>query len=112
MDLFEQIKRSVAIENVVGSYTTLRRAGQYLKGKCPFHQERTPSFTVSPDKGIFYCFGCHAGGDAISFVARIENCTQKEAAILLAERHAIAIQDTSTSSEYSRSLEEQKGRYF
>jgi len=74
MNIFSFIKERVAILDVVNEYVTLKRAGGYHKGTCPFHHEKTASFTVSPDKHIFYCFGCHLSGDVISFIARIENC--------------------------------------
>src|SRR5579871_289092 len=96
MNLFTFIKARVAILDVVSEYVTLKRAGGYYKGTCPFHHEKTASFTVSPDKAIFYCFGCHVSGDVISFMAKIENCSQKEAAQLLAERYRINIPSTIT----------------
>jgi DNA primase len=82
----------VSILDVVNEYTNLKQAGNYWKGHCPFHNGKTASFTVSEAKGIFYCFGCHAGGDAISFIAKIEQCSQLEAArIKIAERHGIEL---------------------
>ncbi len=93
MNLFNIIKQKVSIETVISQYSSLKRAGSYLKGRCPFHDEKTASFTVSPDKNIFYCFGCHEGGDVISFIAKIENCTQFEAAKMLAEQNNIPITD-------------------
>ena len=80
MSLFNFIKTRVAIIDVVGEYTKLKKAGMYWKGHCPFHNEKTASFTVSPHKDIFYCFGCHLGGDVISFIAKTEQCSQLEAA--------------------------------
>jgi DNA primase len=77
----------VSILDVVNEYTHLKQAGNYWKGHCPFHNEKTASFTVSEAKGIFYCFGCHAGGDSISFIAKIEQCSQLEASHKIAERH-------------------------
>jgi DNA primase len=91
MNIFALIKSKVRIEDLVQEYVTLKRFGHYLKGACPFHHEKTPSFTVSPDKGIFYCFGCHAGGDAIAFFAQIERVSQLEAARELAQRYGIEI---------------------
>jgi DNA primase len=92
MTIFEIIKQRVAILDVVRDYTALKRAGGYWKGRCPFHHEKTASFTVSPDRGIFYCFGCHVSGDVVSFIARAENLSgQRDAARLLAERHGIEL---------------------
>ena len=60
------------IEDVVGQHVTLKRSGANLFGLCPFHGEKTASFSVAPDKGIYYCFGCHKGGGAINFVMELE----------------------------------------
>ena len=80
MSLFQYIKSNIAIGDLVGEYISLKPAGSYLKGNCPFHSEKTASFTVSPAKGIFYCFGCHEGGDVISFFSSMEQCSPIEAA--------------------------------
>ena len=89
MTLFSLIKSKLSILDVVNDYTTLKKAGLYWKGNCPFHSERTASFTVSPHKEIFYCFGCHASGDLISFIERMENCSPLEATKSLAKRYQI-----------------------
>lgn len=81
------------IEQVIGSYVTLKRAGSNLNGLCPFHNEKTPSFTVFPGTKSFYCFGCGAGGDVISFVMRSENLDYREALEFLAARAGITIPD-------------------
>jgi DNA primase len=91
MNLFSYLKHKVSILDVVNEYTHLKQAGSYWKGHCPFHNEKTASFTVSPAKEIFYCFGCHAAGDVISFIAKIEQCSQLEAAHQIAERHRIEL---------------------
>lgn len=91
MNLFSYIKSRTPILDVVQEYCTLKKAGSYWKGPCPFHSERTASFTVSPHKDIFYCFGCHQGGDVISFIATLERCSQKEAADFLIERYNLEI---------------------
>ncbi len=91
MNLFSYVKGKVAIVDVVNEYTNLKNAGLYLKAHCPFHNEKTASFTVSPHKEIFYCFGCHAGGDVIAFIAKIENCSPLEAVRHLATRYAINV---------------------
>lgn len=79
------------IEQVIGSYVTLKRAGSNMNGLCPFHSEKTPSFTVFPATKSFYCFGCGAGGDVISFVMRQENLDYVDALELLAARAGITI---------------------
>ena len=74
------------IEELVGRYVTLRRTGSNLVGLCPFHSEKTPSFTVTPEKKMFFCFGCHAGGSAITFVQKAENLDFTDAVAFLADR--------------------------
>ena len=91
MNLFSYLKTRIFIMQVVSEYTTLKKAGLYWKGQCPFHTEKTASFTVSPHKEIFYCFGCHVGGDVIAFIARMEHCSQKEAAYHLIDRYQIEL---------------------
>jgi DNA primase len=91
MSLFQFIKSTVSIADLVGEYVVLRSIGSYLKGCCPFHSEKTASFTVSPAKGIYYCFGCQESGDVISFLAKIENCSQIEAVNELVERYNIQV---------------------
>ena len=83
-ELIEDIKFRNNIETVVSSYITLKRAGSNFNGSCPFHSEKTPSFTVFPATQSFYCFGCGAGGDAITFVMRMENLDYLSAIKLLA----------------------------
>ena len=74
------------IEDVVGQYVTLTRRSSNLFGLCPFHSEKTPSFSVAPEKGIYYCFGCHKGGGVINFIMEIENLSFREAVAFLAKR--------------------------
>ncbi len=97
MNLFSYLKTRIAILDVVSEYATLKKAGLYWKGQCPFHAEKTASFTVSPHKEIFYCFGCHVGGDVIAFIARKEQCSQIEAAKHLIERYQIELPSTLAS---------------
>ncbi len=111
MNLFSYIKQRVPILNVVGDYTTLKKAGLYWKGCCPFHHERTASFTVSPHKEIFYCFGCHEGGDVISFIAKVEHCTALEAARHLVERHSIALPEEISWDKKTENYDAKKSYY-
>ena len=69
-DVLDDIRARVDIVELVGQFVNLKRAGENWKGLCPFHTERTPSFTVNPKRGIFHCFGCGAGGDAFRFHMR------------------------------------------
>lgn len=109
MNLFNVIKERVPILDVINEHTILKKIGGYWKGQCPFHSERTASFTVSPHREMFYCFGCQAGGDVISFLSKIENCTQIEAAKQLAERYGIELPETFTHQTIT--LDEKK-RHF
>lgn len=81
------------IEEVVGQYVNLKRSGSNLFGLCPFHGEKTPSFSVSPDKGIFYCFGCHKGGSVINFEMEIEGLSYPDAVRALAQRAGMEVPD-------------------
>ena len=83
--LADNVRARVSIVDVVGRYVQLSRAGNNHKGLCPFHNEATPSFLVSEDKGIYKCFGCGEGGDAISFLSKMEGITYGEALGRLAE---------------------------
>ncbi len=83
-DFKDQVLAAVPIETYIGRYTPLKRAGKYLKGLCPFHGEKTPSFTVTPEKGLYHCFGCGRGGDLIRFVMDIERLPFNEALDTLA----------------------------
>jgi DNA primase len=111
MNLFSYIKQRVPIVSVVGEYTTLKKAGMYWKGCCPFHHERTASFTVTPHKEIFYCFGCHEGGDVISFMAKIEHCSPIDAARHLVERHGIVLPEDLSWDKKTESFDVKKSYY-
>lgn len=90
-DFIDRLKYANRIEDVIGNYVQLKRAGSSLKCLCPFHSERTPSCTVYPDTDSFYCFGCGAGGDVVTFIMKIENLDYYEAVKYLAERSGIAM---------------------
>lgn len=102
--LIEKIKDSIDILELIKEYVpAVKRAGRTYKACCPFHQEKTPSFTVSPDKGFFYCFGCQAGGDVFEFLMRMENLSFNEAARRLAERAGIPWREEESLSEQEKS---------
>ena len=90
-EIIEEIVARTDINDVIGSYVTLKRAGSNMNGLCPFHSERTPSFTVFSRTNSFYCFGCGAGGDVINFVMRAENLDYPSAVEFLASRAGITI---------------------
>jgi DNA primase len=87
----EQVSSANDIVEIISQYVPLKRAGRHLKACCPFHQEKTPSFMVQPEKQMFHCFGCGAGGDVFSFLMRHENMTFPEALKSLAERAHITL---------------------
>ena len=90
-ETIEQVLMRNEISSLIGSYVSLRRAGSNLKGLCPFHSEKTPSFTVYPAENSFYCFGCGVGGDAITFIRKRENLDYPDAVEFLANRAGITI---------------------
>jgi len=89
--VIEEIKYKSDLESVISSYITLKRRGKNLIGLCPFHGEKTPSFTVYPENGSFYCFGCKVGGDVFTFTKLIENLDYIDAVKLLAERCGVTV---------------------
>jgi len=89
--LLEEIRSRVDMVEMVGQFVNLKRAGENWKGLCPFHTEKTPSFTVHPKKGIFHCFGCGAGGDAFGFLMRQDRLAFPEAVRLLAQRAGVEL---------------------
>jgi DNA primase len=91
----EELRSKNDIESVVSSYVTLRRRGRLLTGLCPFHNEKTPSFTVYPDTQSYYCFGCGAGGDVVTFIRNIENLDYVEAVRQLADRAGMSPPETN-----------------
>jgi DNA primase len=115
--LDELIARS-PIEDVVGQYVTLQRRGSNLFGLCPFHSEKTPSFSVSPEKGIYYCFGCHKGGGPVNFIMEIESLDYPDAVRFLAKRAGLEVpEDEGYRSNYRRqerlwTLCRDAGRFF
>lgn len=89
------------IEEVVGQYVSLKRSGSNLFGLCPFHGEKTASFSVAPDKGIYYCFGCHKGGGAVNFMMEVENLSYPDAVRALAKRAGMNVpEDEQYQSRY------------
>ncbi len=106
------------IEDVVGQYVTLKRSGANMFGLCPFHGEKTASFSVAPDKGIYYCFGCHKGGGAINFMMELEGMSYPDAVRALAKRAGMEVpEDEQTQNRYRLqerlyALHKEAARYF
>ena len=90
-EIVEAIKDRSDIVDLIGTYVSLKRAGSNYNGLCPFHSEKTPSFTVFPDNQSFFCFGCEAGGDAFTFIMRTENLDYKGAIEFLAKRSGVEL---------------------
>jgi len=113
MSLFEFVRTRLDILEIIGRHVQLKKMGNYWKGPCPFHKETDASFTVSPDKGIFYCFGCHQTGDAISFTAKINDLSQIEALDLLVDQNDIAIPpELRNARQASPEFKEQSNKHF
>ena len=98
----QELKFRNNIGDVVSSYVNLRRSGRNMVGLCPFHGEKTPSFNVYPDNGSFYCFGCHAGGDVITFVRKIEHLDYVEAVRFLADRAGMQVPERQVDDGMAR----------
>lgn len=103
----ERLRSESSIVSIISEYVPLKRKGRNHWGCCPFHQEKTPSFSVAEDKGFFYCFGCHAGGDVFQFLMKMENISFPEAVKLLAEKLHIPIPEQQRSPQ---ELEREKER--
>ena len=117
----DQVVATADMVEVVGQYTDLKKAGANFSGRCPFHEERTPSFSVNPAEKLYYCFGCGAGGNLIGFVMAKENLDFPEAVEYLADEYGIAIEYDESSArgdadrrarERLRALLEQATAYY
>ncbi len=111
-DSIEALKARLDIVDVVGSYIELKRAGANFKAPCPFHEEKSPSFVVSPSKQIFHCFGCGAGGDAIKFVMEYEHLSYPEAIEKLASTYGFTLRYTTTQKRQNTELLQKINEYY
>ncbi|MEN9881295.1 MAG: primase, primase protein [Candidatus Parcubacteria bacterium] len=98
----DQIKENLSIVDVVSTYIRLEKSGHQFRARCPFHNERTPSFYVSPERKSFHCFGCQVHGDIFTFVEKIENIPFVEALKILADRAGVSLVDKEKNKEESR----------
>lgn len=105
-DDIENLRERVDLVEIVSGHTQLKKAGRVFRGLCPFHQEKTPSFTVDPDKRLYHCFGCGAGGDVFTFVRQVEGLSFSEAAERLAHRYGVPLrfEGTEKTGGHRRSL--------
>ncbi len=110
-DTIDTIIQTARIEEVVGDYVTLRRRGVNQLGLCPFHNEKTPSFTVSPAKGIYKCFGCGKAGNSVNFIMEHEHYSYPEALKYLARKYNIEIEEEEQTPEQLQELNEKESLY-
>lgn len=110
-DFVDQVRASTDIVKVISKYVHLQRKGNRYWGCCPFHNEKTPSFSVIPDKGFFYCFGCHAGGNAFKFISLIEKISYYEAIKLQAEQLNIPIPKMQKTPQEELAEQERQDLY-
>jgi len=109
--IIDRIMDAASIENVVSEYVTLRRAGANLKGLCPFHDDKTPSFMVSPSKGICKCFACGEGGNAVQFIMKIQQVGYVEALRILGKKYGIEVEDKELTPEQRQSQNEREAMF-
>ena len=98
-EIVEQVRSGNNIVDVIGSYVRLQKKGSSYFGLCPFHNEKSPSFSVSENKQMFYCFGCGVGGNVFSFLMQYENLSFQEAIKQLADRAGISLPEVELSQE-------------
>ena len=106
MKQIDEVRSAADIVKIVGDYVKLRKSGVRMTGLCPFHQEKTPSFSVHPDKKLFYCFGCGVGGDVFKFVMLIENLTFPEALRRVAEKSGVTLRESVGDETYDATARE------
>ena len=108
----EALRTRLDIVDVIGSYIELKKAGTNFKAPCPFHDEKTPSFVVSPQKQIYHCFGCGAGGDAVKFVMEYEHLSYPEALEKLASTYGFTLQYTNSPNRYNTDILQRINEYY
>ena len=96
-DFVDKLRSQADIVSVIAEYVPLKQKGRNYWGCCPFHQEKTPSFSVAPEKNFFYCYGCQAGGDVFRFLMKIENIGFVDSIKFLAAKLAIPVSETEQS---------------
>lgn len=101
-EVIEEVRSSNNIVDIIGGYVRLQKKGSSYFGLCPFHNEKSPSFSVSPNKQMYYCFGCGAGGNVFTFIMEYENQTFPEAVKILADRAGIALPEAELTEEQKR----------
>lgn len=97
--------------DIIGEYVTLKRKGVNYQACCPFHNEKTPSFVVSPSKGVYKCFGCGKGGNAVTFLMEHENITYPEALKMVAKRYGIEVKEKEMTDEEVRRNDDRESMF-
>lgn len=110
-DTIDKIFSAAVIEDVVGDYVALKRRGANLIGLCPFHDEKTGSFTVSPSKGIYKCFGCGKAGNTVNFIMEIEHCSYVDAMKILARKYHIEIEERELTPEEQQRQDDRESMF-
>jgi DNA primase len=110
-ETINRIQNAANIVDIIGDSVVLKKSGRNYLGLCPFHAEKTPSFTVSPEKQMFYCFGCHIGGGVFNFVMQLEGVSFPEAVRSIASRYGIEVPDHRLSPEQKKQLSEKERLY-
>src|SRR5690554_2431373 len=106
-ETIEKIRSSVDIVDVISEHVQLKKQGRNYFGLCPFHGEKTPSFSVTPEKQIFYCFGCKKGGNVLTFLMELEYYSFYESVTILAEKSGVVLPQTNITQENTLSQENQ-----
>ncbi|CDZ75105.1 DNA primase [Peptoniphilus sp. ING2-D1G] len=109
-NLLDEIRNNIGIYDLISEYVDLKKSGSGYMGLCPFHNEKTPSFSVSPSKGIFHCFGCGEGGDQITFIMKRENLGFREAAKFIADKYGIEVREGSNS--FNKEFSDKRNRAY
>ncbi|MGA1874872.1 MAG: DNA primase [bacterium] len=107
-DTVQRIIQDADVIEIISEFVSLAKAGKEYKGLCPFHAEKTPSFTVNPEKKVFHCFGCGAGGDVLSFLMKYENCSFSEALEFLAKRQGLTLPEGNNDALSGRRCRERE----
>ena len=111
-DTIEKIFDTVRIEEIVGDFVELKKAGVNYKGRCPFHDEKTPSFVVSPTKGIYKCFGCQKGGNSINFIQELQGVSYPEALRYAADKYNIEIEEQELTPEQESRMSAKESQFI
>ena len=111
-DTIDKIFDTVRVEEIVGDFVELKKAGVNYKGRCPFHDEKTPSFVVSPTKGIYKCFGCQKGGNSINFIQEVQGVSYPEALRYAANKYNIEIKEQELTPEQESRMSAKESQFI